>query len=206
LPVDDAPFIIEGSQGVLLDETYGFAPYHTWLDCTFGKADQLLVGTRWSADVTRLVVARTFLTRHGRGPLPTEDDALRPALVDDHNTTGPWQGALRVGHFDAVLARYALDVLAATGSAPTALALTHIDKVQPPWAMCLRYGQHSRLSPAASLTKFLMQVGQAGLKPHYARYESAGAFLNALEATLGLPLGIVSTGPEARSTAFPGLQ
>jgi adenylosuccinate synthase len=51
-----------------------------------------------------------------------------------------------------------------------------------------------------------MQVGQAGLKPHYARYESAGAFLNALEATLGLPLGIVSTGPEARSTAFPGLQ
>jgi len=41
----------------------------------------------------RLGVMRIFTTRHGAGPMVTEDPTLTAALVDPHNPTGEWQGA-----------------------------------------------------------------------------------------------------------------
>jgi adenylosuccinate synthase len=114
------PCVFEGAQGVLLDEWRGFHPYTTWSTTTFDNVEALLAGDRWRG-LTRLGVVRCFTTRHGAGPMVTEDPALD--LVDPHNRTGPWQGAFRVGHFDAVAHRYAIEVAGGVDG----VALTHLD-------------------------------------------------------------------------------
>jgi adenylosuccinate synthase len=75
------PCVFEGAQGVLLDEWRGFHPYTTWSTTTFDNVGALGV------DCYRLGVLRCFTTRHGAGPMVTEDDALtavprRPAQPD----------------------------------------------------------------------------------------------------------------------------
>ncbi|HKB35225.1 MAG TPA: adenylosuccinate synthetase, partial [Gemmataceae bacterium] len=118
--------VFEGAQGVLLDEWHGFHPYTTWSTTTFANAEALLAEAGLAGGATRLGVLRTYATRHGPGPFVTEDPALTASLPDRHNTLGRWQGGFRVGHFDAVAFRYALEVC---GSAD-ALALTHLDVAQ----------------------------------------------------------------------------
>ena len=46
-----------------------------------------------------------MFSRHGNGPLVTEDDTLRTKLPEPHNGNDGWQGRFRLGHFDAVAAR-----------------------------------------------------------------------------------------------------
>jgi adenylosuccinate synthase len=117
------PVVFEGAQGVLLDEWHGFHPYTTWSTTSFANAETLAAEAGMGEGVYRLGVVRTYTTRHGAGPLPTEDAALTAALPDAHNGTGRWQGAFRVGHFDAVAHRYAVAVCAGVDG----LALTHAD-------------------------------------------------------------------------------
>jgi len=112
------PVVFEGAQGVLLDERHGFLPHVTWSDTTFANAETLL--GEYGVTAVRLGVVRTWMTRHGAGPFVTEDPAL--ALPELHNVTGPWQGRVRQGHFDAVALRYALDIAGAD-----AIAVTHAD-------------------------------------------------------------------------------
>jgi adenylosuccinate synthase len=117
--------VFEGAQGVLLDENYGFHPHTTWSDCTFRGAKTLLRAHGFSEDVRRIGVIRTYLTRHGEGPFPTENEALHYALPELHNASAGWQGVFRVGHPDFVLARYAARVCGGLD----ALAVTHLDRV-----------------------------------------------------------------------------
>ena len=112
--------VFEGAQGVLIDERHGFAPFTTWSDCTPRNALELLSGR----EVTRIGVLRSHAMRHGPGPLPTESIEVRPR--SDHNCENEWQGPVRYGCFDAVLARYALQC-----AEVDALALTHLDTWAP---------------------------------------------------------------------------
>jgi len=116
--------IFEGAQGVLLDQDFGFQPHTTWSKCTLANANALLADSQPEL-VRNLGVMRTFFTRHGAGPLPTESSDMAQWIADDHNAYGPWQGSFRVGAFDIGLARYAL--MCATGI--DGLVLTHMDKV-----------------------------------------------------------------------------
>ena len=113
------PVVFEGAQGVLLDEWHGFHPYTTWSTTTFANAETLLAETGQTA--ARLGVVRCYLTRHGPGPLVTEDPTLE--LADRHNARNQWQGRFRTGHFDAVALRYALEVAGGVDG----IALTHLD-------------------------------------------------------------------------------
>jgi len=117
-----APAVFEGAQGVLLDQDHGFQPYTTWSDTTFNQADTILKGC--GVDVVRVGVIRAYATRHGAGPLPTEDPEL--VLEDEHNGYGDWQREFRVGHFDSVLFDYALQVCGGVDM----LAITHLDRVR----------------------------------------------------------------------------
>ncbi|TDD64864.1 adenylosuccinate synthetase, partial [Actinomadura rubrisoli] len=132
--------VFEGAQGVLLDEWHGFHPYTTWSTTTFANAETLLAEADETA--TRLGVLRTYATRHGPGPFVTEDADLTAALPDTSNGTGPWQGAFRVGHLDAVALRYALDV---TGGVD-GLAVTHLDVAgaRPDLRVCRAYDVNGR--------------------------------------------------------------
>ena len=128
--------VFEGAQGVLLDEDVGFHPHTTWSRCTTANAENIIRELSPGAKVTRLGVLRTHAVRHGPGPLPTETGDLASAVFE-HNRSNQWQGAVRYGWFDAVLARYAL---AATGGIDT-LALTHLDLLArlKSWKYCTGY-------------------------------------------------------------------
>lgn len=123
--------VFEGAQGVLIDESFGFHPYTTWSDCTPRNAFTLVTEHMPNTEPDVIGVLRTYIVRHGPGPLPSETDAL---TVLEHNHEHPWQGPVRYGWFDAVLARYAL----AACSRVDRLAITHVDlsSQSTTWNVC----------------------------------------------------------------------
>ena len=128
--------IFEGAQGVLLDEDTGFHPYTTWSRCTAENAIELIQELSPDAQIVKMGVMRSYAVRHGPGPLPTETTALKK-YITDHNQTNPWQGNVRYGWFDAVLARYALKQ---TGKLDS-LVITHMDILPylDTWQYCTGY-------------------------------------------------------------------
>jgi adenylosuccinate synthase len=195
--VAGGPCVWEGAQGVLLDEWRGFHPYTTWSTTTFDNAGELA-----GPDLVRLGVLRCFTTRHGAGPLVTEDAGLTARLVDPHNHTGPWQGAFRVGHFDAVAHRYAIEVAGRVDG----LALTHLDVAthEPALRICPAYrvgdqvvrrlvpGGFGDLSYQESLTATIAQAAPL-------LHEDAPAdWAEAVAGALDVPVVLTSHGPTAR--------
>jgi adenylosuccinate synthase len=188
------PVVFEGAQGVLLDEWHGFHPYTTWSTTTFANAETLLAEAGMTA--TRLGVTRCYMTRHGPGPFVTEDPTLD--LPDLHNVHGPWQGAFRVGHLDAVALRYALEV---TGGVD-AFALTHLDVAErrPDLRWCRAYevdgarlervvpGPTGDLDHQERLTNLLWRA-----RPVYD--DAHGDWREVAEATLGARAIVCSYGP-----------
>lgn len=124
--------VFEGAQGVLLDEIYGCAPYNTWTDCTFGNADKIIAAAGGDWEVERVGVLRSYATRHGAGPFPTEDPTV--CHPEPHNAMHLWMGPFRQGHFDFTLAEYAIRCCGGVDS----LAITHMDSVGDQW----KFGQH----------------------------------------------------------------
>jgi adenylosuccinate synthase len=125
--------IFEGAQGVLLDADAGFHPFTTWSNATAANALDLIAEWAPGSPAFKIGVLRSYAVRHGPGPLPTETDAFA-ASVHEHNQSNDWQGAVRYGWFDAVLARYALAV---TGGVD-ALTVTHLDLLShlKTWQYC----------------------------------------------------------------------
>lgn len=191
--------VFEGAQGVLLDEWHGFHPYTTWSTTTFSNAEQLLVEAGIPGEATRLGVLRTYTTRHGPGPFVTEDATLD--VVEPHNGTGSWQGCFRVGHFDAVAHRYAIEVCGGVD----ALALTHLDRLSDvDIKMCVGYDPLVSLTPAppgdldrqARVTSALF-----GCSPVYDPEPLSNADeVERISAELNAPVALASTG--ARTGAF----
>jgi len=69
----------------------------------------------------RIGCLRTYYTRHGAGPFPTEDKTLD--LPEPHNSNDGFQGKFRVGQFDFTLAKQALNIVGGVD----ALAISHMD-------------------------------------------------------------------------------
>lgn len=111
--------VFEGAQGFLLDETYGFAPYNTWTDCTFNNA-RVLASEVGINNLETVGVVRSYYTRHGAGPFPTEQPQW--AHTERHNATHPWMGKFRCGYFDGSAFEYALE-----HNRPDYIAVTHLD-------------------------------------------------------------------------------
>ncbi|MFN0185354.1 MAG: adenylosuccinate synthetase, partial [Aquabacterium sp.] len=118
--------VFEGAQGMLLDEWHGFHPHTTWSSVGPDGVRALLAEAAVADDVWHLGLLRSYLTRHGAGPLPTADASLN-ALPEPHNTDDTWQGRFRRGHPDAVLWRHALR---ATGRLD-GLMVSHLDALDP---------------------------------------------------------------------------
>ena len=124
--------ILEGAQGLLLDENCtAFAPHLT--SSRTGLFHPLQLRTLlFPREVPEVVyVTRTYVTRHGAGPLPHEAgfDPLRRALHDRTNLPNEWQGSLRYachGAPEEFLAPILGD-LAGSGLEPS-LMLTHLDE------------------------------------------------------------------------------
>jgi adenylosuccinate synthase len=207
--------IFEGAQGVLLDEEAGFHPYTTWSRCTSANAIDLIEQVIPNADVLRIGVLRAYAVRHGPGPLPTETDDLTP-LISEHNGRNNWQGNVRYGWFDSVLARYALNAT----NGVDALAITHMDILQGLefWKYCSEYQASNILEgnplPSAMTANTLENLPSPSPLSTAERSELTQALskavpimnsidtdidtvLQAIERLLGQQVGIVSHGPRA---------
>lgn len=115
--------LFEGAQGVLLDEWRGFHPHTTWSSTHAGAVEAVAADAGVAPDaIAHFGVLRSYLTRHGPGPFPTEDAALN-GLDEPHNTEAGWQGRFRRGHPDAVLLRYAQSVAGRLDG----ILLSHLD-------------------------------------------------------------------------------
>lgn len=216
-PFDAGDVVFEGAQGALLDEWHGFYPHTSWGDCTFGGAERVLA--RWLPyDVTRLGVLRAYATRHGAGPLPTESREGWLKYVwpqAGHNGPNEWQGQLRAGHFDAVLARYALDVVGGVDG----LALTCLDEVGLTWQACDRYLAHlAPPSPPLSVTRIkpsdppsldrMERLGRTLMDRAVTRPDitvTPGSVSRLVVQALGVPVVLESRGPTHEGkTLAPG--
>lgn len=114
--------VFEGAQGVLLDQDYGFHPHTTYSDCTWGNAHALLKMVAFNGETEHWGVMRSYQTRHGAGPFPTEDPNFKHPNTE-HNKIHDFQGNFRAGPLDLMLLRYALGVLQRVDR----LAVTHLD-------------------------------------------------------------------------------
>lgn len=222
--------IFEGAQGVLIDEWHGFHPYTTWSTTTFANAEELLRDGHYDGPVQRLGVLRAYFVRHGPGPFPTEDPLLSVALPDIHNRKGRWQGNVRVGWFDAVLARYALEVCGGVD----ALAITNLDRflrvddrrisvgydvlrdaigaklsgiIEADITGPSPYARVTRLKTKPDLTDLSYQEAMTAMlnvaKPIYQDAPRDNEqYLSLLEQRIGVPVGIESWGETALQKHF----
>lgn len=128
--------LFEAGQGLALDEfNVADAPHLTPSRTTSRVSAERIRALGEPADVEILYVTRTYLTRHGAGPLPTQcaKEDINPDIVDRTNTPNPHQQSLRYGRFDgeAVLRRVAQDLGQAREVLPDARScavVTHMNE------------------------------------------------------------------------------
>jgi adenylosuccinate synthase len=207
--------IFEGAQGVLLDADAGFHPFTTWSRCTAANAFDLIKQMAPDSRVFQIGVMRSYAVRHGPGPLPTEKDVLTPVIAE-HNKYNAWQGTVRYGWFDAVLARYALVVTGRVDS----LAVTHLDVLSrlKTWKYCPGYKRYNDLYDASAVSTVSDSVLTDFRLPAFLALEQRSQLTEALstvtpvftdcdaddktvireiESLTGQQIGIVSRGPSA---------
>ncbi|MFO0548673.1 MAG: adenylosuccinate synthetase [Polyangiaceae bacterium] len=201
--------VFEGAQGMLLDRDYGFFPHVT--PSRTGFANALELAREAHLPAPRCIgVLRAYATRHGAGPFPTEARELE--LPELHNGTHRYQGAFRVGWFDAVAARYAFrSACAAAGLAGCELAISCLDRLArrgatAPLRVAVAYdldlapGEVADLAARAAFTERLAHV-----RPSYealpafcdADDPAAERFLARIEELVGAPVSRTSWGPTA---------
>lgn len=125
--------VFEGAQGLLLDQdNKEFFP-HVTHSHTGMKNVRVLCAQAGLSTPEVFYVSRTYLTRHGAGPLPGEDDDL--AFNDETNHPTQFQGPLRFAPLhdpEGLLTRCAKDA-----DGPFKLVLTHCDQHRAPLSACL---------------------------------------------------------------------
>lgn len=118
--------VFEASQGLLLDQDNKEFYPHLTHSSTGMKNVEILCAQAGITDKEIYYVSRTYLTRHGAGPLPGEDSNL--SYEDNTNHPTRFQGAIRFSPLDAGLrSRCHQD---ANGN-PFKLVLTHSDQCAP---------------------------------------------------------------------------
>ena len=115
----------------------GLPPVHDLEHDHAGECRALLDEAGYTGNLTRIGITRAYATRHGAGPLVTEDAALTRALPDASNSFGAWQRGFRVGWLDLVMLKYALEVVGPLDQ----LAVTCLDRLAelPDLRICRRY-------------------------------------------------------------------
>ena len=128
--------LFEAGQGLALDaENREDFPYLTPSRTTSLISAKRIAALAGKTDTEILYVTRSYLTRHGAGPLPTEcpKERINPDMTDRTNIPNPHQQTLRYGWFDsrAVLKRILADRDAARKVLPDASAsvmVTHLNE------------------------------------------------------------------------------
>ena len=203
--------LFEGAQGTMLDVDHGTYPFVSSSNGSIGGVcTGLGVGPRVIGRV--LGIVKSYTTRVGEGPLPTElegdaGDALRESGQEYGASTGRPR---RCGWFDAVVARYAARINGLDALALTKLdVLDSLDEVQ----VCVGYrygGQRVTELPADPSVLAECEpeyetwpgwsAPTAGVRTFSALPSAAQQYVARLEALTGVPVAIVSTGSDRADT------
>lgn len=203
--------LAEGAQGSLLDLDFGTYPYVTSSPCTAASALLGLgIGMKTPRDV--IGVTKSFQTRVGSGPFPTEQSGeiaqrLRGSGANPWDEYGTTTGRMRrVGWLDGVLLRYACRINGLTALAVTKLdILSGLEQVR----ICVAYhkeGQRFETLPMGpsdleryqpeylTLSGWTEEVSSARVWSDLP--ESAQEYIRQIAAISHTPVRWVSVGPE----------
>jgi len=204
--------LFEGAQGVYLDIDHGTYPFVTSSNtCVGSVVNGAGFGPRYIDYV--LGITKAYTTRVGGGPFPTElQDEVGKRLAERGNEFGAVTGRpRRCGWFDAVLLRRSIELNSITGICLTKMdVLDGLDIIRLAVAYKDRNGQMLTRPPQAA-------EDFEGLEPIYeempgwqestadvTRMEdlpaNARAYVRRMEELLGIPVDMLSTGPERDST------
>ncbi|MGK2946122.1 MAG: adenylosuccinate synthase [Candidatus Malihini olakiniferum] len=204
--------MFEGAQGTLLDIDHGTYPYVTSSNTTAGAvATGSGLGPRYVDYV--LGIIKAYSTRVGAGPFPTElFDDVGEYLSQKGNEFGVTTGRRRrIGWLDAVAVRRALQINSLSGFCITKLdVLDGLKEVK----ICVGYrmpnGNEVDVTPLAA-------EGWEGIKPIYKTLQgwtentfgmkdysklpqAALNYIKHVEEVTGVPVDIISTGPDRSET------
>lgn len=204
--------LFEGAQGVYLDVDHGTYPFVTSSNtCVGSVVNGAGFGPRYLDYV--LGVTKAYTTRVGGGPFPTElQDDIGKGIAERGMEFGAVTGRpRRCGWFDAVLLKRSIELNSITGLCMTKLdVLDGIDTLKIAVAYKDSKGQLLSRPPQAA-------DDFEGLEPVYEEMPgwtqstadvvnmsdlpaNALAYIKRIEAILGVPVDILSTGPERDST------
>ncbi len=201
--------LIEGAQGTLLDVGFGTYPYVTSSHTIAGGAcTGLGIGPNAIGRVIGIVKA--YCTRVGAGPFPSElHDATGEQLRKNGAEFGTVTGRpRRCGWFDAVAGRYAVRVNGLTSVAVTKLdVLSGLDRI----GIVTSYRSGGKTvgfgaAGAPDLTLETEEMPGWSEPIHDVRRivdlpPAARAYVARIEALLGVPVELVSVGPERAQLA-----
>ncbi|NOT02298.1 MAG: adenylosuccinate synthase [Phycisphaerales bacterium] len=210
---DGRRLLFEGANGAMLDIDHGTYPYVTSSTTTAaGVASGAGVPPGSARHV--LGVVKAYSTRVGRGPFVTElnsetGDAIRKAGNEYGTTTGRPR---RCGWFDAVATRYAVRL-----GGVTELAVMHLDTLTGfrTIGVCTGYRVDGRtvttippdcdaLARAEPVIEFAdgWDSNPAGATTVDELPDPARRYLARVEELVGVPVTIVSVGPQRHQTLF----
>ena len=203
--------LLEGAQGTLLDLDHGSYPYVTSSNAVAGGATT--GGGIGPLQVDEVMgVMKAYATRVGSGPFPTElDDEVGAGIRERGHEVGTTTGRpRRVGWFDAVPIRYAVAVNSVSSIMLNKLdILSGIERIP----LCVAYRVDGRRvdrwpSSAAVLGRAepIYEWFDGWSEPiHGVRAladlpENARRYVSAIEELAGVPIVLLSVGPERTQT------
>jgi adenylosuccinate synthase len=210
--------LLEGAQATLLDVDHGTYPYVTSSNPTAGGAS-VGAGIPPHHIMGVLGIVRTYATRVGEGPFPTEmlddEEDVANLIRERGNEYGSvTRRPRRCGWFDAVATRYAAELNGFDSIALTKLdVLDAMDEIK----VCVGYeidGQRVDTFPAVSSD--LRQIKPVyetlpgwnsdtlGVTSFDGLPENARKYVEFLSAEIGVEIGLISTGPERDQTIILG--
>jgi adenylosuccinate synthase len=192
--LNDGSVLYEGSQGILLDEDYGFHPHTTWATTSPRRLRAHLVDQGHHPFV--LGLTRTYATRHGAGPMPTEAELGHPEL---DNGTEVFTGGWRQGHLDLVTLRYA----AAVAGGVDAVSVSHLDAPQD--CVVTSWGLRADALLRGTNTEPLSQrrtVAAENAAPVYAPVADSQELLEHITRAVGAPVALTADGPRRTDRSF----
>jgi adenylosuccinate synthase len=209
----DQRILFEGAQGALLDIDHGTFPFVTSSNSSgVGVCAGAGVPPKWINQV--LGVCKAYSTRVGGGPFPTElDNEVGQRIRTLGNEFGTTTGRpRRCGWFDAVAVRYTARLSGVTRLALMMMdVLSHFEEIN----VCVAYeldGKRITRLPSHSeqvqRCKPIYETIPGWMSPvDDARKVSdfpagALAYVKRIEELVGVPVGILSVGPDRAQTIF----
>ena len=203
--------MFEGAQGTFLDIDHGTYPYVTSSNTTSGGvATGSGFGPRNIGYI--LGIAKAYTTRVGGGPFPTElNDKVGEYLCDKGHEFGSVTGRRRrCGWYDAVAMRRSVMINSLSGLCLTKLdVLDELDEIR----ICVGYrknGEIIKTSPMAAddyegiepvfETLPGWKCNTFGVKSLDELPQNARNYIKKIEEVTGIPVDIISTGPDRDET------